>query len=111
VFFPTHRKKRDGWGTRAFVLVWREKQIPSLRCGMEMQRGRGMEIQKGVEWKCNEGAEWKCEIWLFPGPCLLVEVDAEEGAFDDHAEDVFEGEVGLLDVHRDLRGDDDDVIA
>ena len=28
-----------------------------------------------------------------------AEVGAEEEALDDHAEDVFEGEVGLLDVH------------
>jgi len=93
-----------------------------------------MEMQKGVEWKCkrawngnakgrgmetqipfgndNKKEGTALEMRKSPGLHLqLVEVDAEEGAFDDHAEDVFEGEVGLLDVHRDLRGDDDDVIA
>ena len=40
-----------------------------------------------------------------------VEVHAEGEALYDHAEDVFEGKVGLLDVHRDGRGDDDVVVA
>ena len=40
-----------------------------------------------------------------------VEVGAEGAAFYDHAEDVFEGEVGLLDVHGDVGGDDDVVVA
>jgi hypothetical protein len=40
-----------------------------------------------------------------------VEVGAEGEAFDEHAEDVFEGEVGLLDVHGDAGGDDDVVVA
>ena len=40
-----------------------------------------------------------------------VEVHAEGEALDDHAEDVFEGEVGLLDVHGDVGRDDDVVVA
>ena len=32
-------------------------------------------------------------------------------AFDEHAEDVFEGEVGFLDIHGDGGGDDDVVLA
>ena len=40
-----------------------------------------------------------------------VEVGAEVAALYDHAEDVFEGEVGLLDVHGDVGGDDDVVVA
>ncbi len=35
-------------------------------------------------------------LWLF------VEVWAKSAALDDHAEDVFEGQVGLLDIHGDL---------
>ena len=41
----------------------------------------------------------------------FVEVHAEGAALDDHAEDVLEGEVGLLDVHGDGGRDDDVVIA
>ncbi len=36
---------------------------------------------------------------------------AEGEALDEHAEDVLEGEVGLLDVHGDIGGDDDAVVA
>jgi hypothetical protein len=36
---------------------------------------------------------------------------AEEAALDEHAEDVLEGEVRLLDVHGDGGGDDDGVVA
>jgi hypothetical protein len=42
---------------------------------------------------------------------FLVEVVAEGEALDEHAEDVFEGEVRLLDVHGDGRGDDNVVVA
>jgi len=45
------------------------------------------------------------DLWFF------VEVVAEGEALDEHAEDVFEGEVRLLDVHGDGRGDDDVVVA
>ena len=38
---------------------------------------------------------------------LFAEVFAEDEALYQHAEDVFEGEVGFLDVHRDVGGDDD----
>src|SRR5215469_14944120 len=41
----------------------------------------------------------------------FVEVHAEEAALDDHAEDVFEREVGLLDVHGDFGRNGDEVIA
>lgn len=41
----------------------------------------------------------------------LVEVHAEDAAFDDHAEDVFEGQVGLLDVHGGAGGDDEVMVA
>ena len=44
-------------------------------------------------------------------PGFGVEVVAEGEALDDHAEDVFKGEVRLLDVHGDGRGDDDVVVA
>jgi hypothetical protein len=37
----------------------------------------------------------------------FAEVLAEVEAFDEHAENVFEREVGLLNVHRCIRGDDD----
>ncbi len=40
-----------------------------------------------------------------------VEVHPEGEAFDDHAEDVLEGEVRLLDVHGNGGGNDDVVIA
>jgi|GEM_PF-3416600 len=33
----------------------REKQIPSLRCGMEMQKGYGMEMQKGCGMEMQKG--------------------------------------------------------
>jgi hypothetical protein len=42
---------------------------------------------------------------------LFVEVHAEGEAFYNHAEDVFEGEVGLLDVHGDVGGNDNVVLA
>jgi len=32
----------------------KEKQIPPLRCGMEMQKGCGMEMQRGAGWKCKK---------------------------------------------------------
>ena len=41
----------------------------------------------------------------------FVEINAEEAAFDDHAEDVFEGQVGFLDVHGGAGGDDEVVVA
>jgi hypothetical protein len=42
---------------------------------------------------------------------LFVEVDTEDEAFNEHAEDVIEGQVALLNVHRDGGGDDDVVVA
>jgi hypothetical protein len=42
---------------------------------------------------------------------FFVEVVAEGEALDEHAEDVFEGEMRLLNVHGDGRGDDDVVVA
>jgi hypothetical protein len=42
---------------------------------------------------------------------FFVEVVAEGEALDEHAEDVFEGEVRLLDVHGDGRWNDDVVVA
>jgi hypothetical protein len=42
---------------------------------------------------------------------LLVEFFFEEEALREHAEDVLQGEVGFLDVHRDGGGDDDVVVA
>lgn len=39
------------------------------------------------------------------------ELGSEVAALDEHAEDVFEGEVGLLDVHGYVRGHTDEVIA
>jgi hypothetical protein len=42
---------------------------------------------------------------------LLVEGFFEVEALDEHAEDVLQGEVGLLDVHGDGGGDDDVVIC
>ncbi len=42
---------------------------------------------------------------------LGAKVWAEVAALYDHAEDVFEGEVALLDVHGDVGGDDDVVVA
>ena|ERR1700733_3188956 len=48
---------------------------------------------------------------LSVGDLGLLVVGAEGEALDEHAEDVFEGEVGLLDVDRDSRGDDDVVVA
>ena len=42
---------------------------------------------------------------------FLVEVVAEDKAFDEHAEDVLERQVRLLNVLGDVRGDDDRVVA
>ena len=42
---------------------------------------------------------------------LLVELLFEEVALGEHAEDVFEGEVGFLDVHGGGGGDHDVVVA
>ena len=42
---------------------------------------------------------------------LRVEGGGEVEALDGHAEDVLEGEVAFLDVHGDVGGDDDVVIA
>jgi hypothetical protein len=45
------------------------------------------------------------------GYVLFVEVPAKYTAVGEHAEDVFEGEVGFLDVHGDEGWDDDVVVA
>ncbi len=38
---------------------------------------------------------------------LFAELFAEDEALDEHAEDVFQGEVGFLDVHGGVGGNDD----
>jgi len=46
----------EGW--------WRferkQKQIPSLRCGMECKRATEWKCEWVAEWKCRKTAEWKC---------------------------------------------------
>jgi hypothetical protein len=80
----------------------------SLRNDNAKKNGAGnsnAEIAGAVDRKMAE-VELLGEVLEF-----LVEVGAEVAVFYEHAEDVFEGEVGLLDVHRDFGGDDDVVVA
>ena len=70
------------------------------------EMGYGGEDGTDARWEQNAKSGLMREEWLFGG-----EVGAEVEALDEHAEDVFEGEVGLLDVHGDGGGDDDVEVA